>query len=114
MRISDWSSDVCSSDLETPPACHNVWWFRPGHGTETLCIPTDDLDRHGYTYAPTRVGILRIQGIRHTPHGVKPGGFYLTEAAGRRAAARRVGEEGVSTCRYRVSPYHLKKKTKTE
>src|SRR3546814_4379180 len=83
MRISDWSSDVCSSDLETPPACHNVWWFRPGHGTETLCIPTDDLDRHGYTYAPTRVGILRIQGIRHTPHGVKPGGFYLTDAAGR-------------------------------
>lgn len=68
---------------DAPPACRNVWWFKPGHGTETLCIPTDELDRHGYTYAPTRIGILRVQGTRSTPHGAKPGGFYLTDAAGR-------------------------------
>src|SRR3546814_11105216 len=31
----------------------------------------------------------------------------------RRAEERRVGEEGVSTCRSRWSPYHYKKKNKT-
>src|SRR3546814_18314459 len=31
-----------------------------------------------------------------------------------RSAERRVGKEGVSTCRFRWSPYHLKKKTTRE
>src|SRR3546814_19642813 len=30
-----------------------------------------------------------------------------------RSEERRVGKEGVSTCRYRWSPFHSKKKTKT-
>src|SRR3546814_13798335 len=25
MRISDWSSDVCSSDLQEPPPCRMPW-----------------------------------------------------------------------------------------
>src|SRR3546814_16648111 len=30
MRISDWSSDVCSSDLRSLPACLSLWsWRQP-------------------------------------------------------------------------------------
>src|SRR3546814_19807755 len=36
---------------------------------------------------------------------------FAPQPAGR-SEERRVGKEGVSTCRYRWSPYHSKKKTK--
>src|SRR3546814_2522646 len=75
MRISDWSSDVCSSDLLTEAA-----------------VAPADLDvprRH-----PLHVGlpVVYLQAPRH------PG---LA-----RSEERRVGKEGVSTCRSRWSPYH--------
>src|SRR3546814_18114770 len=40
-----------------------------------------------------------------TESGLLPGALLRSEE-------RRVGKEGVSTCRYRWGPYHLKKKTK--
>src|SRR3546814_7277431 len=42
MRISDWSSDVCSSDLLAT---------EPNH-------PTDDLEELGLTIVPTRISII--------------------------------------------------------
>src|SRR3546814_20963326 len=71
MRISDWSSDVCSSDL--------------------------DLGR-GHPQAASGE-------CRH--HGGRDGGLAGTG----RSEERRVGKECVSTCRYRWSPYHEKKKS---
>src|SRR3546814_2860007 len=81
MRISDWSSDVCSSDL--------------GAGR----------DRSGVAGAAQ--GWARVPPARHLrsrPVAAGPG-------AGRpRSEERRVGKECVSTCRSRWSPYPSKKK----
>src|SRR3546814_1574543 len=79
MRISDWSSDVCSSDLQrgirvspTPPLASWNCSSPPQSGFQFL---------------------LRL----------------MTNAAARfssRSEERRVGKECVSTCRSRWSPYH--------
>src|SRR3546814_2256961 len=86
MRISDWSSDVCSSDLilvllgavEDQP--HQL---RPG------------LARLG-ALADLGIGFSKL-GRLADQLGVKVYG---------RSEERRVGKECVSTCRSRWSPYH--------
>src|SRR3546814_17572856 len=91
MRISDWSSDVCSSDLalrRLPRLSALGLWSQ-------LLAPDD---REG----------LRRQRCRQRP------AQYHTLAGGRgRSEERRVGKECVSTCRYRWSPYHKHKKNTT-
>src|SRR3546814_13668201 len=106
MRISDWSSDVCSSDLD-----------RPWGGCDPPIV--------AYVYAPDRkaerpqfhlgdfAGILQVDGY----------GGYAALARRRqqirlafcwahvrrkfyRSEERRVGKECVSTCSSRWSPYH--------
>src|SRR3546814_5237143 len=82
LRISDWSSDVCSSDLGTP-ALHP----RPG------AQRSDDARtgrRPGGNLGPPGTGIQE-SSLRNTHP---------------RSEERRVGKECVSTCRYRWSPYH--------
>src|SRR3546814_4928823 len=83
MRISDWSSDVCSSDLQSRQA---------------------SASRSGATVTP-----------RHSSGGVADGGGAVGSGGGGsgagspeflRSEERRVGKEGVSTCRSRWSPYH--------
>src|SRR3546814_6457804 len=82
MRISDWSADVCSSDLST--------WARNDLGrlsalslVRPLVTATD--------------GSFSIAFSRLTGRGV-----VVTS----RSEERRVGKECVSTCRSRWSPYH--------
>src|SRR3546814_993319 len=80
MRISDWSSDVCSSDL------------RPAE-------PAFDPRRRA-------IAILEREwrGVAHPArHRV---GERLLPALGNRSEERRVGKECVSTGRSRWSPYH--------
>src|SRR3546814_8769648 len=89
MRISDWSSDVCSSDLVllvAPCAAH------------FLEHPRGGLPKGGDDFAP------RTLGDRIEPHVdlvARITGFFA-----RRSEERRVGKECVSTCRSRWSPYH--------
>src|SRR3546814_8496864 len=96
LRISDWSSDVCSSDLLRPRGLQ-----RQGAGTVSRAVEADHLPlgrvpQHAEGVAADAVG-----------HG-------LEEAQGRidgdgrvdRSEERRVGKECVSTCRSRWSPYH--------
>src|SRR3546814_14020370 len=93
MRISDWSSDVCSSDLTlAPPGAGH----RPG--ARQGGRPVHDLH---VVEAPGRA--------RRLPRRADAG----LSRPGRRSEERRVGKECVSTCRSRWSPYHYKKnKTK--
>src|SRR3546814_8751148 len=77
MRISDWSSDVCSSDLGGA----HLLSFRSGADREIRPPP-----------AGARGQDLRLR--RRFP------GRIL------RSEERRVGKECVSTCRSRWSPYH--------
>src|SRR3546814_12575016 len=86
MRISDWSSDVCSSDLLTDGQARARQGVARGrHRTHTHVLGV---------YAGMAVG-----------HQTCHGGHARSEE-------RRVGKECVSTCRSRWSPYHYKKKHK--
>src|SRR3546814_14002332 len=87
MRISDWSSDVCSSDL-APPGSEPP---RPGEVTPsgTCSVPGGS--------SPPRPGAAPVPG---TTGPSDPG----------RSEERRVGKECVSTCRSRWSPHHYTKK----
>src|SRR3546814_5306181 len=95
MRISDWSSDVCSSDLLA--ADHQRMFRRAGaqhrignrHGVEEARADRGDIERDAVGDAEQR---LHLGGARRE-------GIIRSEA-------RRVGKECVSTCRYRWSPYH--------
>src|SRR3546814_19037767 len=108
MRISDWSSDVCSSDL-----------------SKTSVHPQTVIEHFGsWNDAKRRAGLvprrfatreellvlLRQLGERL---GRTPTAKAL-DASGRsmRSEERRVGRECVSTCRSRGSPYNSKKKNK--
>src|SRR3546814_12429268 len=111
MRISDWSSDVCSSDLgaEVLPAL-----------AAALRYQADGADHHPPVHGLAHV-VDGQGGHRHGREGFHlgprlPGGLHpgLDVDAGRvlaRSEERRVGKEGVSTCRTRWWPEHYKKKT---
>src|SRR3546814_16473295 len=97
MRIVDWSSDVCSSDL-------------------SLLVPFIDLIEQRLDVmaldGPVDYRMERLGGLAcwHSPLGdaataqVREAFFRLT--AFKRSEERRVGEECVSTGRSRWSPYH--------
>src|SRR3546814_16220828 len=93
MRISDWSSDVCSSDLDLVIRDRSgriEKRIEPSYpGSDTQVIRGRDGRRLG-TIAPSYPGSDRT-----------------------RSEERRVGKECVSTCRSRWSPYHSQKKLTT-
>src|SRR3546814_2263520 len=85
MRISDWSSDVCSSDLDS---------------LTRLIIPAIEVDVvvvEGTTASALRAGAGHYAD---TPLPCEIGNVAI------RSEERRVGKECVSTCRSRWSPYH--------
>src|SRR3546814_11776235 len=83
MRISDWSSDVCSSDLRRrfAPSFHDVLTSTTANSSPPS-RPTTSTSRTD----PARHRATRIS----------------------RSDERRVGKECVRTCRSRCSPYHYK------
>src|SRR3546814_15529978 len=115
MRISDWISDVCSSDLVDFGALDLRWIGaivsrdgaveETGLGAGVLGDPArsvswlvDRLARYG---GRIEAGQTVLSGSFIRPIECSPGS---------RSAERRVGKECVSTCRSRGSPYHSKKK----
>src|SRR3546814_8075928 len=89
MRISDWSSDVCSSDL--PAARLDELNARLG------------LDAAGNNEVLFAWLELAVEN-RYQPAVPALENFLTVQ--GRRSEERRVGKECVSTCRSRWSPYH--------
>src|SRR3546814_7204985 len=75
MRISDWSSDVCSSDLP------EVEFYLVSQNTDPDFPLTPPTGQSGRSESASQ------------PYGL-------------RSEERRVGNEGVSTCRSRWSPYY--------
>src|SRR3546814_6596324 len=84
MRISDWSSDVCSSDLDDYQT--KQVFYESKDGTK---IP---------------MYIVHKKGIEL--NGKNPTWLYAYGGFNIRSEERRVGKECVSTCRSRWSPYH--------
>src|SRR3546814_18046707 len=98
MRISDWSSDVCSSDLGVMVA--PVVPMITDHELEHILEAA-----RGHGAASAGYVLLRL------PHELKQIWrewlqLHYPERAAHRSEERRVGKEGVSTCRSRWSPYH--------
>src|SRR3546814_19681729 len=97
MRISDWSSDVCSSDLEY----QRQLFYRVF--ADTVHRPPQQSATLRWIYNHTKDG----RGVV-TPRDVI---MLLTRALQQqRSEERRVGKECDSTCRSRWSRYHEKKK----
>src|SRR3546814_7016339 len=110
MRISDWSSDVCSSDLDVrnPWSPRELGFYVPriNPRTDERCVTTNgvetckiaiqtnnlDLDDRGFIYAVDRAN----SGM----HIVE-----LTEAAKKELTRRPEAEIGRASCRERVCQY---------
>src|SRR3546814_13142388 len=126
MRISDWSSDVCSSDLNTGK-CQERW-----RGGEIFGIGHEHAYPFllGFCYCEAFSQSSTIANAAHynpdDTHSLCGRSKYargagsplsrplmLTRRETGRSEERRVGKECVSTCRSRWSPYHKKKKIKT-
>src|SRR3546814_15952832 len=97
MRISDWSSDVCSSDLvfglplsifQRPDSMFMISWA-------VLIIVVVCL----WFLSLSHFGTLTL-AIKNNEERVRFLGYET------RSEERRVGKECVSTCRSRWSPYH--------
>src|SRR3546814_18642358 len=108
MRISDWSLDVCSSDLRSECLASRSGPLDPA---QTILIP-NHLTQHPLPSLKTDEG--RFVSVFENSRGqqlilivdktTKTGQFSAGEAG--RSEERRVGKECVSTCRSRWSPYH--------
>src|SRR3546814_1300798 len=84
MRISDWSSDVCSSDL----ILHSTSQQDDDYFSQELQL----------AYESDRLNV--IGGLYYFDRN------FQQNAQTYRSEERRVGKECVSTCRSRWSPYH--------
>src|SRR3546814_13700405 len=109
MRISDWSSDVCSSDLH-------------GQRAEDARRVAAEVGRRDVAGAQ-RAAVVAQAGVAAGDRGAdRPRPAFgdatrdigvgtetllaAVEAVARRSEERRVGKGGVSTCRSGWSPYH--------
>src|SRR3546814_16696245 len=100
MRISDWSSDVCSSDLKSGLSSVGQWFTDRGSDIAGawelvkvgLKAGWDWIDTN--VFGPIRAGIDLV------------GQAFDTAQKFIRSEERREGKECVSTCSTRRSPYH--------
>src|SRR3546814_4083496 len=115
MRISDWSSDVCSSDLFTALGVQ----YARGAETENKNKPDflfpgpqayhDDLfprERLTMLGAKSTLKDRWRQVLSEAEKINEKHLLTLSPGISERSEERRVGKEGVSTCRSRWSPYH--------
>src|SRR3546814_6284854 len=125
MRISDWSSDVCSSDLNGfAKKVHEFAerlgvtgaWLMRGGDIEPRPVEDMLLDHQARQLGLMLVPELELgysMGGGSIFNDYRRTGFVpfhrewlRSFARGSRSEERRVGKEGVSTCRFRWSPYH--------
>src|SRR3546814_15592635 len=113
MRISDWSSDVCSSDLHGLDGAAQLVAAVAAQRAQQ--IPGEALGMQAQQHR--RVGLRLADHDGEVLHaavvGTKRDDARLLGAGQRhgRSEERRVGKGCVSTCRSRWSQYHLKKKS---
>src|SRR3546814_14866844 len=107
MRISDWSSDVCSSDL------------REGRGYRIMANAVVNVVEQraivnlvGPGAALAMDAASEAKAAAAQADATRDSVLISAAAKGARSEERRVGKECVSTCRSRWSPYHKKKKKK--
>src|SRR3546814_18480059 len=99
MRISDWSSDVCSSDLRGGDI------QAEDAETNELNLVSGEAKHSGYLSRQGQAGTRNDKQRKISPD-VLGKAQYVSDPATQRSEKRRVGKECVSTCRSRWSPYH--------
>src|SRR3546814_17239141 len=108
MRISDWSSDVCSSDLAIVVEQHRI--------AEAALLEAYEVARHQRLQRRCGTATAHLE-LAHVADVEEPRGLTRPQVLGHdafvldghrvaRSEERRVGKECVSTCRYRWSPYN--------
>src|SRR3546814_20029096 len=97
MRISDWSSDVCSSDLAPISA---------GFANVSTTARASKSGRRSPLWDKQREQQGRLIHVY-----IEGSARGQSQHRCRRSEERRVGNACVSTCRYRWSPYPSKRKT---
>src|SRR3546814_13052211 len=98
MRISDWSSDVCSSDLSCE--AEEGWKACDLRQCAPLHAATNAMPDILVLYYSRGGSVARL--ARHVARGI---GEVVGLYARLRSDARRVGKECVSKCSARWSPY---------
>src|SRR3546814_14991121 len=129
MRISDWSSDVCSSDLDAAdvaiaslrlavqPALASIKHLNRLEqvlASRELRDGVDELlmcDHDGHLVGGLRSNLFWVHDGRLLTPILDRCGVLGTMRARVRSEARRVGKECVSTCRFRWSPVPLTTET---
>src|SRR3546814_15773836 len=102
MRISDWSSDVCSSDLAADDPTKQAILQHYGDLAQAM---------YGDALKQARKLQIAVKALVDKPSEASLKAARAAWIASRpwyqqRSEERRVGKEGVSTCRSRWSPYH--------
>src|SRR3546814_19461185 len=118
MRISDWSSDVCSSDLQIGRVLDEI--ERAGELDNTLVLFVEG--DNGSSAEGGANGLFNeTAGLNEAGEADYPVALANIDRFGGpmtyghfSSAERRVGEECVGTCKSRRSPSHSKKQTKNE
>src|SRR3546814_8364137 len=95
MRISDWSSDVCASDLNAKVAVRNV--RRDANESLKRLVKDKEISEDDERRAQDEVQKLTDKYVADIDKMLQ---------AKERSEERRVGKECVSTCRSRWSPYN--------
>src|SRR3546814_12714845 len=116
MRISDWSSDVCSSDLlnKARDRAHLLLGLviavtnldevvRIIRGSPSPVAAREALLAREWPVAEIAPFIRLVEAIEHEVEG------ETSKLSDLSSEERRVGQECVSTCRSRWSAYHYKK-----
>src|SRR3546814_14781836 len=106
MRISDWSSDVCSSDLffslrSIEDENRRFDLLRDGFVHELRASKI--VKRQSTNVFIERDGNFGMYRLRPQPKGLRL--LYTLDPPNRSSEARRGGQECVSPCRSRWSPY---------
>src|SRR3546814_15633173 len=110
MRISDWSSDVCSSDLAALYAKYQARLsaFNAVDFDDLIRLPVELLENDADVALGwrERIGYLLVDECQDTNDAQYRMLKALAGDKGNfRSEERRVGKECVSTCRARWSPY---------
>src|SRR3546814_15203831 len=103
VRISNWSSDVCSSDLA----------YNPAAVTNVMCTNTISVSWDGWLYDCDFNQMLGLKVASNIKHIKAYNEDILNDREILiRSEAPRVGQECVSTCSSRWSPRHYKNTTR--
>src|SRR3546814_20964522 len=119
MRISDWSSDVCSSDLITANSIGYDRAFNSMSGALGLSYQLADGLKVSVSGSRSERAPSPEELLSDGPHAATQAYERGAPTFGKetswggeasikfnRSEERRLGKEGVSTCRYRWAPYN--------